>query len=181
MPKTRVPGGFSLADFANAAGMSLASLVTYWIITRALSGLVGAVDDLLGGMWAVVATIFVFRSTRSQSSAAGVSRLIATVVSFLLCLIYLLIWPFTPIGLVVLIGFGSLIMAALGRREEIITASITTTVVMVVAALSAEAGWRQPVLRLVDTLVGLAVGLLFRWLTFVLLSGVRQRFTGPRS
>jgi uncharacterized membrane protein YccC len=181
MPKTRVPTGFSIADFANAIGMSVASLVTYWIITRALSGFVGADDDLLGGMWAVVATTFVFRSTRSQSSAAGISRLIATVVSVLLCLIYLLAWPFTPVGLVVLIGLGSLIMAALGRREEIITVSITTTVVMVVAALSGEAGWRQPVLRLVDTLVGIAVGLLFRWLTCVLLSRVGQRFTEPRA
>jgi hypothetical protein len=43
-------------------------------------------SDLLGGMWAVAATIFVFRDTHSESLSAGVSRLIATSVSFALCL-----------------------------------------------------------------------------------------------
>ena len=34
-------------------------LVGHWIMSYALSGLVGSVTDYLGGMWATVATIFV--------------------------------------------------------------------------------------------------------------------------
>jgi hypothetical protein len=38
--------------------------------------------------------------------SARLSRLIATCVSFLLCLVYLSVLPFEPIGLAVLIGIG---------------------------------------------------------------------------
>jgi len=47
----------------------------------------------------------------------------------------------------------------LGRREDIVTTGITTTVVMVVAAMSPHDAWQQPLLRVVDTLVGIAVGI----------------------
>jgi hypothetical protein len=35
---------------------------------------------------------------------------------------------------------------------------------MIVAALSPHAAWRQPILRLVDTAVGVAVGIAAAWL-----------------
>jgi hypothetical protein len=53
-------------------------------------------DDLLGGMWAVIATLFVYRDTQTASFAAASSRIAATVVSLALCLVYLLIARRTP-------------------------------------------------------------------------------------
>jgi uncharacterized membrane protein YccC len=47
----------------------------------------------------------------------------------------------------------------LGRREDIVTTGITTAVVMVVAAMSPQDAWQQPLLRLIDTVVGIAVGI----------------------
>jgi len=44
------------------------------------------------------------------------------------------------------------------RRDEIITTAITTIVVMVVAILDPADALKQPLLRLIDTLVGIAVG-----------------------
>jgi uncharacterized membrane protein YccC len=35
---------------------------------------------------------------------------------------------------------------------------------LVAAALSTQPAWHQPILRLVDTLVGIAVGVLCKWL-----------------
>ena len=61
-------------------------------------------DDLLGGMWAVLATIFVLRDSFGKSVAAAVSRMVATVVSFVLCLIYLAFLPFHAWALAVLVG-----------------------------------------------------------------------------
>jgi uncharacterized membrane protein YccC len=95
--------------------------------------------------------------------AAGISRLIATGVSFALCLAYLVILPFHPVGLVALLGIGTLIMMYLGRRDDIVTTGITTVVVMVVAGMSPQDAWHQPLLRLVDTLVGMAVGVACKW------------------
>ena len=39
------------------------------------------------------------------------------------------------------------------------TTGITTAVVMVVAAMSPQDAWLQPLLRLIDTVVGIAVGI----------------------
>jgi uncharacterized membrane protein YccC len=91
--------------------------------------------------------------------SAGLARLIATCVSFALCLLYLLLFPFQPVGMAALIGVGTVLMMLLGRREDIVTTAITTTVVMVVAAMSPQDAWQQPLLRLVDTVVGIAIGI----------------------
>jgi uncharacterized membrane protein YgaE (UPF0421/DUF939 family) len=144
--------------------MAIACGISYAIITQILVRFGDRTDDLLGGMWAVVATIFVFRESRESSLSAGLARLIATCVSFVLCLAYLLIFPFTPLGLVVVIGIGTIAMMLLGRQDDIATTGITTTVVLVAAALSPQAAWHQPLLRLVDTVVGIAVGVLCKWI-----------------
>jgi uncharacterized membrane protein YccC len=146
-------------DMIYALEMAIACAISYWIITRCLAPLRNNSEDLLGGMWAVVATVFVFRDTRSNSMSAGLARFIATCVSFALCLLYLLVFPSRPIGMAALIGIGTLVMMLLGRREDIITTGITTAVVMVVAAMSPQDAWQQPLLRLVDTIIGIAVGI----------------------
>jgi uncharacterized membrane protein YgaE (UPF0421/DUF939 family) len=150
-------------DFFYALDMAIACLISYSISTSVLSPFVDMPDALLGGMWATVATVFVFRETRASSLAAGISRLIATGVSFALCLVYLAIWPFHPVGLAALLGIGTVIMMCLDRRDDIVTTGITTTVVMVVAAMSPQEAWHQPLLRLVDTVVGIAVGVAGKW------------------
>jgi uncharacterized membrane protein YgaE (UPF0421/DUF939 family) len=112
-------------------------------------------------MWAVfIATIFVFRLSYEESERAALSRISVTVLSFVLCLLYLLIFPFRPLGMAVLIGIGSVVLSLMGRSEVIITAGIPTAVVMVVAGFSPQHAWKQPILRLLDTIVGVGVGVL---------------------
>ncbi len=72
-------------------------------------------DDLVGGLWAVIATIFVTRTTCQRSFAAGVSRIAATLVSFALCLVYLIFLPFHVWALALLIGLSALATMLLGR------------------------------------------------------------------
>ena len=161
-------------DVAYSLNMGIACLITYWIITCLLHGYVDRDSSFLGGMWAVVAVIFVFRDTRAHALSAGMARLIATCVSFALCLLYLLLFPFTPVGLAILIGIGTLVMALLRRRDDIATTGITTAVVMVVAAVSPDGAWQQPLLRLFDTVVGIALGVIFKWIgSYLFLLGER--------
>ncbi|OSJ26529.1 hypothetical protein BSZ19_35255 [Bradyrhizobium japonicum] len=162
MPEVKNPK-LSSWDVAYALNMAIACLIAYWIMTHTLSRFVDESSDFLGGMWAVVATVFVFRETRHGSLSAGIARLIATSVSFALCLLYLSLFPFTPVGMAALIAIGTFVMALLGRREDIVTVGITTAVVMVVAAKSPVDAWQQPVLRLADTVVGIAVGVVCQW------------------
>jgi uncharacterized membrane protein YccC len=82
-----------------------------------------------------------------------------------------LILPFSPVGLVVLIGVGTLILTVIGRSGDTVTAGITTAVVMVVAGLTPHDAWQQPILRIIDTAVGVSVGLA----AVSIGSGVRRR------
>ena len=150
-------------DITYSVNMAIACLISYWIMTTALSGLVGSDVDYLGGMWAAVATVFVFRDTRQGSLSAGIQRFMATCVSFALCQLYLCVFPFAAVGMAALLAIGTLIMMTLGRREEILTTAITTAVVMVVAAMDARHARLQPLLRLIDTLAGIAVGIGAKW------------------
>jgi uncharacterized membrane protein YgaE (UPF0421/DUF939 family) len=150
-------------DIAYSINMAIACLISYWTMTNALAPLVGIDTDYLGGMWATVATVFVFRDTRKGSLSAGVQRFIATCVSFALCQLYLWVFPFEAIGMAALLGIGTLIMMKLRRREEIVTTAITTAVVMVVAAMDARHARLQPLLRLLDTIVGISIGIGAKW------------------
>jgi len=144
-------------DIAYSVAMLLACLISYASMTR-LNVAVEGQRDLVGGMWAAVATAFVFRDSRQHSFAAGVGRLIGTSVSFAFCLPYL--WFMRPnvAGMGILLAVGTLVMVLLERREDILTMAITTIVVMVVAVANPAEAWKQPLLRLFDTVVGIVIG-----------------------
>src|SRR6202451_414125 len=144
----------------HAIALSILCVISYWLITPLLAHVfpVSRDDDLLGGMWAVVATVFVYRYSYEQSTGAALSRIAATSLSFALCFVYLLFFPSEVWGMAALIGIGAVAMSVLDRPEDVITTGITTAVVMVVAAISPDHAWKQPMLRLLDTIVGVAVG-----------------------
>ena len=150
--------------------LALCCFLSYKVTTDVLvfSRFVPRHDELLGGMWAVIATIFVFRYRYEESIHAAVSRTLATLLSFALCLAYLLAFPFRLSGLVLLIALGSIILELMGRSEDIITANVTTTVLIVVAAMSPDHAWKQPILRFIDTLIGISVGLVGAWFSLTL-------------
>jgi uncharacterized membrane protein YccC len=148
----------SANNLADAITLALACLFSYWIMTSVLNPFVARDDDLLGGMWAAVASAFVVRDTSRASFSAAVARLIATFLSFSLCLIYLLLARPTALGMALLLAAGTLILLLFHSRNEITTTAITTVVVMVVAILNPSDALSQPLLRLLDTAVGVAVG-----------------------
>jgi uncharacterized membrane protein YccC len=154
------------AAFVQCVTLAVACLFAFELVTQILRRVYSLSngDDLLGGLWAGVATIFVFRVSYEESVVAAVSRMAATLVSFVLCLIFLLLLPFSARGMAPLIGVGSLVVTLMGRPGDTVTTGITTTVVMVAAALEPHNAWRQPILRLVDTAASVAVGLAAAWL-----------------
>jgi uncharacterized membrane protein YccC len=145
--------------------LAVACLITYEVVTRLLADVysVSRADDLLGGMWAVIATVFVTRASYQESMTAAVSRMAATSVSFAFCLLYLVFLPFHAWALALLVGASALAVTLVGRPGDAVTAGITTAVVLVVAAVSPHDAWQQPILRLADTVVGIAVGVAAAW------------------
>ena len=72
MSRFRSPGRAKVrAAVADSAVLAIACLITFWLTTHLLSRVyaVSHDDDLLGGMWAVIATVFVFRDPRLPPDA----------------------------------------------------------------------------------------------------------------
>jgi uncharacterized membrane protein YccC len=163
-----------VSTLSDAAILSLGSLASFLLVTDALTHLyfISKSDAVLGGMWAVVSTIFVNRTSYRDSVSAAISRVAATAVSFVICLVYLVFLPFHPWALALLIGVSVLVVVLLRRPQDAITAAITTTVILVVADVTPKDAWSQPILRCADTIIGVGVGLVTVW--------VGQRLVRPR-
>ncbi len=155
----------SKADVVFAISLTIASLISYLISYYVLEPFVNHPNDLLGGMWATVSTVFVFREAKDLPLRAGVARFFATCVSCVLTFVYLLLLPFSPIGMAVIIGIGTIVVMLLGRRDDVVTTGITTAVIMVVAGIGPSSlGWTVPPLRLLDTVIGIIVGVGCWWI-----------------
>jgi uncharacterized membrane protein YccC len=155
----------SQADVVYAISLTIASLIAYVITYYVLEPFVNQPNDFLGGMWATVAAVFVFRDSRDLSLRAAVARFFATCVSCVLTFVYLLLLPFSPVGMAVIIGIGTVVVMLLGRRDDVVTAGITTAVIMVVAGMGpASLGWTIPPLRLLDTVIGIVVAVGCWWI-----------------
>ena len=152
-------GKLSASTILHAIAMAVACVLSYWIMTRLLNPFVARDDDLLGGMWAAIASAFVFRDTTRASLSAGIARLVATFVSFSLCLIYLSLARPVPLGMAFVLATGTIVLVLFHHPDGIVTTAITSVVIMVVAILNPADALSQPVLRLIDTVVGIAVGM----------------------
>jgi hypothetical protein len=130
-------------EIFHSVDMAIACAISYTITTELLVRFVDEPTKLLGALFAVIATVFVFRESRASSLSAGLARLIATCVSFAVCLPYLLIFPVTGLGMAVAIGLGAIVMILLSREDHIFTTGITIAVVLVVARLSSLAAWQR--------------------------------------
>jgi uncharacterized membrane protein YccC len=73
------------------------------------------------------------------------------------------------------LGTSALAVTLMGRPGDAVTAGITTTVVMVVAAVSPLPAWQQPILRFADTVIGVIAGVAAAWIG---LRVIRPRLPG---
>jgi uncharacterized membrane protein YccC len=126
----------SVQNLSHAISLATACLISYWIVTRLLHLSPARGDDLIGGMWAAISAAFVFRRRRADARSAALTRFGATVVSFMLCLVYLSFVRPSVLGMAIVLVAGACVLQVLRRPDEIITMAITSIVVMVVAIIN---------------------------------------------
>jgi uncharacterized membrane protein YgaE (UPF0421/DUF939 family) len=163
----------SAADLEHAVNLAIAALVTYALTTSITPLLLNRPAEPVGILWAVISAVFVVKNNRERSLSAGISRLVSTCASFALCAVYLLFLPANPLGMSILIGIGALLMMLAGRRDEINLVAVTTAVILIVAAENPQAAWQQPLLRLADSVAGVAIGIACIWITSFLFFHLR--------
>ncbi len=147
--------------------VGVACVVAYWVVTTTEPHVYSRARwsaTQVGALWAVISTVFVLRESYDKSTAAVVSRLSSTSVSFALCLIYLIFLPFHVWALGLLVGASALAVILLGRPGDAVSAGISSAVVMIASRLDPQHAWQQPILRFADTVVGVVVGIAAAWL-----------------
>jgi fusaric acid resistance family protein len=163
----------------DCAMLGAACLVTYWLVTTLQPHIYprSRPAEQIGALWAVISTVFVLRDSYEKSTAAAVSRMAATSVSFVLCLIYLVFLPFHVWALGLLVGASALAVILLGRPGDAVSAGISSAVVMIASRLSPQHAWQQPILRFIDTVAGVIVGVAAAWLALRI---IRPRLPQPQ-
>jgi len=158
--------------------LSLACLASYSLVRYASAHFdsLSHADDLVGGLWAVIATAFVFRTSEGESITAVKTRVASTGLSFALCFVFLLFLPSHPWGMALMIAVSTLLLIALGQSGDVGVSAITIGAVMVIAALGPHDPWKQPLIGAVATAVGIAIGFAASWFANVKLgSGLLTR------
>ena len=154
----------------DALSHSIAFGLTALVVLLATDGLLSRIysisptDDRLGGLWAVVSALNVYRLTYAESRSVAITRVAATGMSFVLCFVYLLLFPFHPIGMAVLITMGAFGLFLTGRSDDVIPASVATAVVLIIASVTPSQPWREAILRFVDTAIGAVLAIAAVWL-----------------
>ncbi len=163
--------------------LGVASVASYWLVTTTepYIYLRSWPSGQIGGLWAVISTVFVLRDSYEKSTAAAVSRMAATSVSFVLCLIYLVFLPFHIWALGLLVAASALAVILLGRPADAVSAGICSAVVMIAARLSPQHAWQEPILRFIDTVVGVVVGVAAAWLALRFLGPIARRRPAARN
>jgi uncharacterized membrane protein YccC len=148
-----------------SVALGLSGLFSYWFVAHVMNPIhpLSRTGDTIGALWAAISTIFVYRHSYDESASAALSRMAGTAVSFGLCLVYLLLFPFHLLAIAVLIAIGAFVLALAGRPQDTMPASLTTMVVLVISSINPHGAWQQPILRLLDTAVGVAIGLAAVW------------------
>jgi uncharacterized membrane protein YccC len=171
------------ATLIYSIALGLSALGCYWFALHVVNPIheVSATGDTIGALWAAISTVFVYRHSYEESESAALSRIAGTSVSFVLCLIYLLLFPFHLWAIAVLIAIGAFVLAIAGRPQDTMPATLATLVVLVISSIDPHDAWQQPIMRFIDTAVGVAIGLAAVWVSVRLMRRLVPRATGGRS
>ena len=120
----------------------------------------------IGAMWAMISGIVVMQETRKSTLDTAWMRIVGSLAGAVISALYLLVFPFSPLGMAVLIGITVLICGLLGIPGHARLAALTVGAVMVILWVDpginpvANAATRFP-----DVIVGssIAVGVAWVW------------------
>lgn len=128
-----------------------------FVVGTLFTGLFHGPSSAIGGLWSVISGLVVLQSTRSETLSSASLRVLGSLIGAIVGGAYLLVLPFSAVGMAVCIGFTVLLCRLLGVPDHARLAGITVSVVMVVSSISPTLSplWNA-FLRFVESGIGAA-------------------------
>ncbi|TAJ45626.1 FUSC family protein [Methanofollis fontis] len=139
--------------------VALLSYVIAGLVTALLEG--GPQSAMIGGLWAMISGIVVMQERRADTESSALLRVLGSLIGAVFAAAYLLVLPFNPVGMALLIGITVLACQAIAVPAHGRLAAVTVGVVMVFSTLNPETGpVLNAALRFGEVVIGSCVAVL---------------------
>lgn len=170
----KTPRTGRLAGLLNSFGASLSTAVQFALVSAisfSLALFVAAVvpesgdTAMIGAMWAMISAIIVTQDTRSATLSTAWIRILGSLIGAVLSAIYLLLFPFSIVGMGILIGVVVIICELLRLPGYLRLASLTAGVIIVISVVNPDI---PPVVnaatRFFEVIIGSTVAIAAAWI-----------------
>jgi hypothetical protein len=146
------------------AQIAIAALVAYLIGFR-FTSLFPDYLPRIGGLWSALSAVVVTQTSRQEAASSASLRILGSAIGALTSGLYLVLHPFDPFGMALVIFVTVLICSAFNVSSHARLAAITVIVVMVTASLDPKLNpLLNALLRFLESCIGTGVALLAVWL-----------------
>jgi uncharacterized membrane protein YccC len=162
-----MPGDFGriTGPLQIALQFAIVSFLSFSIALAITSALHGTGDSqTIGAMWAMISSIVVMQETRSATLDTAWLRTLGSLIGAVISAVYLSFFPFSTIGMAVLVGITILACQLFGIPGHARLAALTAGVVMVVSAVNpAVPPFINAGTRFFEVIIGSSVAVAVVW------------------
>jgi uncharacterized membrane protein YgaE (UPF0421/DUF939 family) len=154
-------------DLSVALQYAIISLLAFLISYYSVSAIQKESSSLqmTGTMWAMISGIIVLQETRQSTLDTASRRIFASFIGAVLSFVYLLFFPFSPVGMAVMIGITILLCMSLKIRDHAKLAALTVGVIMIFSTISPDQSpFVNASLRFGEVIVGSVVAVTIEWI-----------------
>jgi hypothetical protein len=152
----KIPGHLSLA--MQYALVSLFSFVGALYVVRSLPGASNIVS--IGALWAMISGIIVMQDTCDNTMSMAHLQVLGAFIGAVVGAIYLSFFPFSPLGMALLIGITVLICVSLNLNGPARLAALTVGVVLVFSTLNPDLNpLMNAGIRFIEVLIGSTIAI----------------------
>ena len=139
---------------------ALVCLVAF-VIGSSVTAFFNDTTAVTGGMWSAISGLLVLQTTTQATGQAGIQRILGSFIGAIVAVLYLVVLPFSPIGLAVTVAITYLVCQLLRIPQHGRIGAITATIIMVLAALNPELSpLTNASLRFVESVIGTVIALI---------------------
>lgn len=175
MPESTIPGtpggagGFlhrMAGPVSSAILFALVSAVSF-SLAFAITGYVPEATDtrMIGALWAMISAIVVMQDTRSATISTAWLRILGSLIGAVFSAFYLLVFPFSIVGMGILIGVVVLVCELLHLPGYLRLAGLTAGIVMVISVVNPDIPpFVNAATRFFEVMIGSSVAVAAAWI-----------------